>query len=62
MKEGSLVVHKKYGVGIILEMKEVYSSWGHPNTWYKVVFANLTTKDKARWMAKNNLELLDESG
>ena len=55
-------MHKRHGIGIVLEIKEVYSSWGHAATWYKVLFASLTTKNKARWMAKNNLEPLDETG
>ena len=62
MKEGHLVVHKKYGIGVIIDVKEIYSSWGHPNTWYRVCFVTPNRYENPRWMSKNNLELLDESG
>ena len=62
MMKGDLVRHKRYGVGVIVDIKEVYSSWGYPNTWYKVAFARADDKSGPRWMSKNNLETLDESG
>ena len=62
MKEGDLVSHKKYGVGIVIEVREVYSSWGHPNIWYRVAFAYPIARDNPRWMSPNNLEAIYESG
>ena len=63
MKEGDLVKHHMRGIGIVLEMKEVYSSWGHPNVWYRVAFAFCSPgRSNPCWMSPNNLELLDESG
>tara|TARA_Y100000592_G_scaffold84776_1_gene136069 strand:- start:613 stop:801 length:189 start_codon:yes stop_codon:yes gene_type:complete len=62
MKQGDLVVHKKYGVGVVLEVKEIYSSWGHPNVWYQVLFASDLNRSNPCWMAAQNLEVINESG
>ena len=62
MRSGDLVYHKKHGVGVIIDVKEIYSSWGHPNIWYRVAFAAPNRYENPRWMSKNNLELLNESG
>ena len=63
MKMGDLVRHAKRGIGVVLEVKEVYSSWGHPNIWYRVSLAvPPNDKENPCWRSPNNLELIDESG
>ncbi len=63
MKMGDLVRHAKRGIGVVLEVKEVYSSWGHPNIWYRVSFAVPPKgRENPCWMAAQNLELINESG